>query len=29
MSRGTPAGNSYISDGYGNSRVAKVDKDGN
>ncbi len=23
------AGNSYISDGYGNSRVAKVDKDGN
>ncbi len=24
-----PAGTSYISDGYGNSRVAKVDKDGN
>jgi len=24
-----PAGNSYISDGYINSRVAKVDKDGN
>ncbi|MBI3665846.1 MAG: 6-bladed beta-propeller [Acidobacteria bacterium] len=24
-----PAGNSYISDGYGNSRVAKVDKYGN
>jgi len=23
------AGNSYISDGYGNSRVAKVDKEGN
>lgn len=23
------AGNTYISDGYGNSRVAKVDKDGN
>ncbi len=24
-----PAGNSYISDGYGNSRVVKIDKDGN
>jgi DNA-binding beta-propeller fold protein YncE len=24
-----PAGNSYVSDGYGNSRVAKFDKDGN
>jgi len=24
-----PQGSSYISDGYGNSRVAKVDKDGN
>jgi len=24
-----PAGNSYISDGYGNSRVVKIDKNGN
>lgn len=24
-----PAGNSYIADGYGNSRVVKIDKDGN
>src|SRR6185437_3193658 len=24
-----PAGNAYISDGYINSRIAKVDKDGN